>query len=136
MNNPINQTHSVNFEVRDYECDMQGIVNNAVYQNYLEHARHQFIHSKGLDFAEITSQGINLVLTKAELDYKRSLKSNDRFYITTTAKQVSKLKIAFYQEIYLTDSKQLMLKAKMTVASTTNTGKPILFKQADKLFEL
>jgi len=26
----------VDFEVRDYECDLQGIVNNAVYQNYLE----------------------------------------------------------------------------------------------------
>ncbi|NLI24182.1 MAG: acyl-CoA thioesterase, partial [Bacteroidales bacterium] len=25
-------------EVRDYECDIQGIVNNAVYMNYLEHA--------------------------------------------------------------------------------------------------
>ncbi|MBU2223338.1 MAG: acyl-CoA thioesterase, partial [Gammaproteobacteria bacterium] len=29
---------SVDFKVRDYECDMQGIVNNAVYFNYLEHA--------------------------------------------------------------------------------------------------
>ena len=28
--------------VRDYECDMQGIVNNAVYQNYLEQLKPLF----------------------------------------------------------------------------------------------
>ena len=32
----------LNLQVRDYECDLQGIVNNAVYQNYLEHTRHEF----------------------------------------------------------------------------------------------
>ncbi len=26
--------YEVTLEVRDYECDMQGIVNNAIYQNY------------------------------------------------------------------------------------------------------
>ena len=26
-------------KVRDYECDLQGIVNNANYQHYLEHCR-------------------------------------------------------------------------------------------------
>ena len=31
------------FSVRDYECDLQGIVNNAVYQNYYEHPRHQLL---------------------------------------------------------------------------------------------
>lgn len=29
-------------QVRDYECDMEGIVNNAIYQHYLEHTRHEF----------------------------------------------------------------------------------------------
>lgn len=135
MNDQISQSHRINLEVRDYECDMQGIVNNSVYQNYLEHARHQFIHSKGLDFADITKQGINLVLIKAELEYKLSLKSKDKFYVTTSVEKVSRLKIAFNQEIVLVESNLLILKAKMTIASTTNTGKPIIFEQASLLFD-
>ena len=35
------------FKVRDYECDLQGIVNNANYQHYLEHTRHEFLTSVG-----------------------------------------------------------------------------------------
>ena len=121
------------FEVRDYECDMQGIVNNAVYQNYLEHARHAFIKAKGLDFAEITRQGIHLVLIKAELEYKRSLQSSDAFYIETYVTRTSKLKMAFHQSVYRKTDDQLMLTAIMTVTSTTKEGRPIIFEQADVL---
>ena len=32
-------------EVRDYECDIQGIVNNANYLHYTEHTRHRFLRS-------------------------------------------------------------------------------------------
>ena len=46
------------FQVRDYECDMQGVVNNSVYQNYLEHARHEFLKMLGIDFAEMTRRGV------------------------------------------------------------------------------
>jgi len=44
---------SLHMQVRDYECDIQGIVNNAVYQNYFEHTRHEFIKSAGLNFADL-----------------------------------------------------------------------------------
>ena len=43
----------LDFKVRDYECDIQGIVNNGVYQNYLEHARHEYLLASGVDFAEL-----------------------------------------------------------------------------------
>ncbi|MCW8355110.1 MAG: acyl-CoA thioesterase [Marinomonas sp.] len=125
----------IDFIVRDYECDMQGIVNNSVYQNYLEHARHQFIKTRGLDFAAITREGIHLVLIKAELNYKRSLQSGDAFYIETHVERQSKLKLVFHQNIYKKNSDQLMLEAKMTVTSTTKEGKPILFEQAKLLID-
>ena len=38
--------YNLRFIVRDYECDLQGVVNNANYQHYLEHARHEFLISK------------------------------------------------------------------------------------------
>jgi acyl-CoA thioester hydrolase len=110
-------------------------VNNAVYQNYLEHARHQFIKSRGLDFSEITKQGIQLVLIKAELEYKRSLQSGDHFYVQTRIERTSKLKLTFYQKVYRTRDEQLMLNAIMTVTSTTKEGRPIVFEQADLLLD-
>lgn len=123
----------VYFDVRDYECDMQGIVNNAVYQNYLEHARHQFIKDRGLDFADITQQGIHLVLIKAELDYKHSLKSGDAFYVEIQVERLSRLKLAFHQQVFRSIDNKLMLNAKMTITSTNKAGRPIAFEYADVL---
>ena len=36
------KSFEIEMQVRDYECDIQGIVNNAVYQNYLEHTGMNF----------------------------------------------------------------------------------------------
>ncbi|MFN9476495.1 acyl-CoA thioesterase [Acidovorax sp.] len=69
----------VELKVRDYECDMDHVVNNGVYLNYLEHARHELLESKGLKFGELSKRGISLVVTRVEIDYKGSLVSGDSF---------------------------------------------------------
>ena len=49
-------------EVRDYECDIEGIVNNARYLHYTEHTRHRFMKQEGLSFAEMHNRGIDAVV--------------------------------------------------------------------------
>lgn len=123
----------IELKVRDYECDIQGIVNNSVYLNYLEHARHEFLIAKGLDFAELASQGINLVVTRTEIDYKSSLKSGNRFFVESIYQPVSKVRFQFEQKIFRRDDMQLMVKALVTGASINNQGRPIKYPDLEKL---
>ena len=121
--------HTTVIEVRDYECDMQGIVNNAVYQNYLEHARHTFIKDKGLDFAVITQSGVHLVVMRAEIDYKSPLKSGMTAVIETQCRSISKFKTEFTQTITIQgENAKTSASARFIIASISDSGRPVVFE--------
>ena len=126
--------HSLEFSVRDYECDMQGVVNNGVYQNYLEHARHEFLQSQGINFAEMTIKRINLVVVRAELDYRDSLSSGDRFVVCSNIQRKSKLRFEFLQDIFRLPDNRLMLEARITGTSLNQQGRPFLLQELSQLF--
>lgn len=110
--------------VRDYECDLQGIVNNAVYQNYLEHARHQFLHSINLDFAQWHKEGKDAVVIRAELDYKQSLRPGDKFVVKLGIIKNGSLKIDFLQEIVRLKDNVTCLKARVS-SVVMSSARPI-----------
>lgn len=114
---------TIKMSVRDYECDVQGIVNNAVYMNYLEHARHEFLLTNDVDFVALAKQGIDLVVAKSEIEYKKSLKPSDKFYITVEVVLDGRLKIKFIQALYLMDD-SLIVKA-ITTGVATKNGRPV-----------
>lgn len=118
-------TYELEFKVRDYECDLQGIVNNSNYLRYFEHTRHEFIKCKlNLDFADLHNKGIDLVVYRVEIDYKLSLKSGDIFVSKLKMEKEGLLKTIFYQEIYRKENNKLVSKAKTTVVTVKN-GKPV-----------
>ena len=130
----VQYNHELDFEVRDYECDMQGVVNNGVYQNYLEHARHELLRSRGINFAELTAAGVNLVVIRAELDYKNSLVSSDRFVVRSLIRRVSRLRFEFRQDIFRLPDETLMLAAIVTGTSLNQRGRPFVPELLDDLF--
>jgi acyl-CoA thioester hydrolase len=119
-------THTIELKVRDYECDMQAVVNNGIYQNYLEHARHEFLKSRGIDFAAVTASGINLVVTRVELDYRKSLVSGNVFCVRSLVRQASRVRFEFHQEIVRLPDETLMLSARIIGTSLNQQGRPFV----------
>lgn len=116
--------YHIDFLVRDYECDLLGVVNNAVYQHYLEHARHEFMFDAGIDFAELHAEGLDLVVSHVELDYKLPLRSRDRFSVHINAHREGKLRFVLEQDIYRLPDEKLVLAGKVTAVALQN-GRPV-----------
>lgn len=118
------QKFSIELDVRDYELDVQGIVNNSVYQNYLEHARHEFLHHHGIDFVDFAQNNIMLVVKTIEMNFKNSLVSRDKFKIEVFAEKEGNLKVVFHQDIIRISDSKAILSAKVTGVAIKN-GRPV-----------
>jgi acyl-CoA thioester hydrolase len=119
----MNSNFSVGFKVRDYECDLQGVVNNSVYQNYLEHARHEFLLDRGVDFPELTAQGIHLVVVRAEMDFRKSLRPGDSFQVMVACELEGRIRLVFVQQI-LKDDGTVIMDARITGTALDVRGRP------------
>jgi acyl-CoA thioester hydrolase len=120
----LNSQYILEFIVRDYECDLQGVVNNANYQHYLEHARHEFLISKDISFVKLHEEGIDLIVTKVEIEYKYPLRSRDKFIVSVSIRRDGNAKLAFIQDVYrLPDLKHIVHANVIGVA--TKKGRPV-----------
>lgn len=107
-------TFSTEMQVRDYELDYQGIVNNANYLHYLEHTRHQFCDMAGLSFAEMHRRGIDPVLAHVDISFKTPLRSDDSFTSCLNIRRKGP-KFVFEQDIFKADGTPVV-SARVTVA--------------------
>lgn len=124
--------YELTLKVRDYECDLQGIVNNANYQHYLEHTRHEFLSSLGLSFADLHTQGIDPVVARISLAFKTPLKSGDEF-VSKLYLRKEGIKYTFYQDIFRKVDNKLSVKASVETVCVVNgrLSESLLF---DKVF--
>ena len=86
-------------KVRDYECDLQGVVNNANYQHYMEHTRHEFLESLGENFGRLHDQGVDVFVSRVDIKYRQSLRSGDRFRSCMNLVREG-VKLVFLQDLY------------------------------------
>lgn len=120
-------------QVRDYECDIEGIVNNANYLHYAEHTRHLFLKECGLSFAEMHSRGIDAVVARMNLQFKTPLQCDDEF-ISRLNLTKEGIKYVFHQDIYRASDNKLCFKGVIDLVCIVN-GKLASSPEYDEAFK-
>ena len=95
----MNYCFETRMQVRDYECDIEGIVNNANYLHYCEHTRHLFLQQCGLSFAEMHRKGVDAVVARMNLQYKAPLRPDDEF-VSRMGLTKEGIKYVFHHDIF------------------------------------
>jgi acyl-CoA thioester hydrolase len=115
----MNYCFETRMEVRDYECDIEGIVNNANYLHYMEHTRHLFLKECGLSFAEMHERGVDAVVARMQLQFKTPLKCDDEF-ISRLRLTKEGVKYVFHQDFFRASDKQLCFRGKAELVCIVN----------------
>ncbi len=111
--------YELEMKVRDYECDLQGIVNNANYLHYLEHTRHEFLTSAGVSFAALHGQGVDPVVARIGISFKTPLRSGEGFVSKLYLKKEG-IKYVFCQDIFRKSDNKVVVKSVVEIVCVVN----------------
>jgi len=111
--------YTLEMETRDYECDIQGIVNNANYQHYLEATRHKWLLDSGYSFRKWHEEGLDVVVSEINIKYKTPLHGQETFLSCLNVHRDG-VRFVFEQDIYRKEDMRLCVSAVVSTVSIVN----------------
>jgi len=115
--------HECTLTARSYECDSYGHINNAVYLNYLEFARLEFMKAAGISYANLRSSGYGLVVVRIVIDYRAPVMADERLRIVTAPLAKQKVRVVFGQKVLR--GEDVVAEAEVTWACINRDGRPV-----------
>lgn len=92
--------HLSRFRVRGYELDSFGHVNHAVYLNYCEHARWEFLRQEGIFLTSFQQWKRWPVIAGIEIKYLRPAFMHDELEVRTRVTEHAGASFSLEQEIH------------------------------------
>lgn len=109
--------------VRTYECDSYGHVNNAVYVNFLEFGRMEFLRGINFDYKGFIKAGYFLYISHIDVYYKASAFLDDELFVEVEPIETGAVRGTLRQTIRKADG-TICVEAKVTWASVNKDGRP------------
>ena len=88
------------FRVRYYETDRMGIVHHSNYIRWFEEARMDYVRRAGIDYADIEKQGVLMVVTGVDCEYRSPLRYGDTVEIETRLSSWNGVRCAFSYRVF------------------------------------
>jgi acyl-CoA thioester hydrolase len=108
--------------VRYAETDRMGLLHHANYLVYFEQARVELLRAAGLTYRDMEDQGFLLVMTKAELRYRRPAYFDDLLTVRTTVERTTAVRIDHRYEVFR--GAELIAEGSTTLACVDRDGRP------------
>jgi len=116
-------------KVRSFELDSFGHVNNAVYLQYLEFARCEYLEQLGLSFNDFDAWGLYPVVVHTSMDYRKAARFGDTLRITGGVTEWGRIRWTMQYRIMRADDRgsdggEVIMDAKQIFVFLDSKGRP------------
>jgi acyl-CoA thioester hydrolase len=115
--------HTHDYRVYYEDTDAGGIMYHAQYIAWCERARIEFMMALGLSCAELTNQGVLMVVRHLEADYFKPAKLEQTLRVESSIKELKNSSFIMNQSIFCQDS--MLFSMTVTLVCVGPDGKPI-----------
>jgi acyl-CoA thioester hydrolase len=119
--------HKYQIRVRNFEVDSQGIVHNAIYLNYCETGRVEYVRNLGIQLLPtgMFDDGVMINVKTNEIDYEAPAKLDDLIDVYTRISYIKNSSFCFEHVILDSKTGQLLVTQKSVQVNLNNkSGKP------------
>ncbi len=117
-------SHSVELHVRYAETDQMGRAHHSHYLVWCELGRTALMRDAGASYSRLEERGVQLPVSRAELEYRQPLRYDAAVRIETRLEQVRSRKIVFSYRIVSVEDGIVAATARTELVSIDSDGRP------------